>query len=244
MKYPTLIFLIVTTLISINGQAKKSHDIVPGFLQIKDQLNLGMVFNCGQLEYRFGLQWTIQEKHEIFYQPKLGVAIGASRFSGMECHQIHIAPINLTWTMPVNEQIRAGANFITDYNYQLWEDLHDAPLFWNCEIGISPVISYSFQWDDKKIKADLKNSLLGFTSHRQGYDPYFWQKTFKDAFVKPHEDLKFGSFNNYNHTNVSIKYTPNISKRHTFGYEFDYLGLFYGSRFHRINHNLLWRIAL
>jgi hypothetical protein len=230
-----------------HSQVKHTHDVVAGFLQLKDGLNLGMVFNGGKLEYRYGIQWNIN-KHEIQYQPKFGVGIGVSRFRTMECYHIHISPVNVTWTMPVYEQnghiIKVGANVITDYNYQWWEDLHDAPLFWNSEIGVSPVIRYSYQWDNKRIGVSLQNSLMGFTSHIQEYDPYFWQKTAKDFFVKPHTDLRFGSFNHYNHTTVSFEFVPNIQKKHSFLYEFDYLGFYYGNKFARINHNLIWRISL
>jgi hypothetical protein len=249
-KYSKFVFVLLwlaMTISPLHGQVKKLHDIVAGFMQLKDGLNLGLVFNGARLEYRYGLLWKIQA-HEILYQPRLGFGVGMSRFRTMECYHLHVAPINVTWKMPIYEQnghtIMAGANFITDYNYQYWEDLHDAPLFWNSEIGFSPVIQYNYQWDNKRIGAVLQNSLFGFTSHIQGYDPYFWQRTAKDFFVKPHTDLKFGSFNNYNHTNVSLEFVPNISKRHSIVYEFDYSGYFYGNQFHRINHHLIWRISL
>jgi len=235
------LFQIISPLYS---QVKYSHSFILGFLQLKDEFGLGMVFNGVQLEYRYGLQWEINN-HEILYQPKLG--LGAAFNRGMLGTQIHIAPVNLTWTMSFCERdghtIRGGANFITNYNYQYYE-LNDGPLFWNTEIGFSPVICYSYQWHNMRINTRLQNSLIGFTSHRQGYDPYILSFTMKDFFVSPHKDLKFGSFNNYNHTKVSIEFVPNIFKMHSFAYEFDYLGLFYGYRFDRIEHNLVWRMSL
>jgi hypothetical protein len=242
------IFVILwfTIITSTNyAQVKQSHEIVLGFLQLKDGLNLGMVFNGAQLEYRYGVQWDIKN-HEVRYQPRLGAGVGFNR--EMMNAQIHIAPVNVNWTMPVYEQnvhiLKVGANFITDYNYQSYYLLHDAPLFWTTEIGFSPAIQYNFQRNNKRINICLQNSLIGFTSHRQGYDPYFWMFTAKDFLVKPHTDLKFGSFNNYNHTIVSFEFFPNTSKKHLFGYEFDYLGFYYGNKFQRINQNLIWKIAL
>jgi hypothetical protein len=161
--------------------------------------------------------------------------------------QISIAPVNVTWTMPLFEQnghtIRVGANFITDYNYRVYE-LHDLPIFWSAEIGISPVIQYGYQWDNRRINVRLQNSLFGFTSHRQGYDPYHWSFCWKCFVVEPNKNLKFGSFNRYNRTTVSFGFVPNIEKRHSIVYEFDYLGFYHGNRFQRINHNLIWRISL
>jgi hypothetical protein len=228
------------------SQVKQSHSIVLGFLQLKDEFGLGMAFNGVQLEYRYGLHWKISE-HEILYQPKLGLGTAFKR--GMLLAHVNIAPVNVTWTMPFFERdghkIRGGANFIMDYNYQLYNELHDGPIFWNAEFGLSPVINYSYQWDEKRIIASFQNSLLGFTSRRQGIDdPYKFLFTWKDFVVYPHEDMKFGSFNNYNHTKLSFEFVPDIFKKHSFAYEFDYFSSFYGYRYDRINHNLVWRMSL
>jgi hypothetical protein len=243
-KYIFMFFWLSLIILPLHSQITHSHSIVLGFLQLKDEFGLGMVFNGVQLEYRYGLQWKIND-HEILYQPKLGLGVAFNR--GMLGAQMHIAPVNVTWTMPFYEKdrhsIKGGVNFITDYNYQ-WYELHDGPLFWNAEIGLAPTICYGYQWDDKRINAGLQNSLIGFTSRRQGYDPYFWMFTWKDFVVDPHKDLKFGSLNHYNHTKISLEFVPDIFKMHSFAYEFDYLGYFYGYRFDRINHNLLWRMLL
>jgi hypothetical protein len=240
-----LVFLwLITITLPLHSQVKHTHDIVLGSLQLKEKLDLGVVFNGGQLEYRYGAQWKINN-HEIQYQPQLGV--GLAFYRKMLGTQIHIAPINARWAMQFYEKnghtIRGGVNFVTDYNYQFYE-LRDGPIFWTTEMGLSPVIRYGYQWNNKQINVGLQNSLLGFTSHRQGYDSYMWSFTWKDFIVYPHKDMKFGSFNHYNHTKVSIEFVPNISKKHSFAYEFDYLGFYYGNTFARINHNLIWRITL
>ena len=228
----------------LNAQVRHSHEVVLGSLQLKEGYNLGMVFNGAQLEYRYGVHWRINS-HEIVYQPELGVGLAFRR--GMIGGQIHFAPVNVTWTMPFYEQnghtIRGGANLITDYNYHYYE-LNDGPLFWTAEIGIAPVLRYGYQWNNKRINIGLQNSLLGFVSHKQGYDPYLFSFTWKDFVVEPNKNLKFGSFNRYNHTTVSLEFVPNILKKHSIVYELDYLGFYQGNRFHRISHNLIWRISL
>ena len=244
LKYVFVFLWFMMIMNPIHSQVKHSHDIVLGFLQLKDEFGLGLVFNGGQLEYRYGLQWKINEQ-EIQYQPKLGLGLAFSR--GLMGIQTHIAPVNVTWTTPFFERdghvIKGGANLITDYNHQFYE-LHDGPIFWNTEIGVSPIICYGYQFDNKRINVRLQNSVIGFTSHRPGYDPYIWSFTWKDFVIYPNQDLKFGSFNHYNHTKVSLGFVPNISRKHAFAYEFDYLGFFYENRFYRINHNLVWRVSL
>jgi hypothetical protein len=164
-----VLFSLMT--VPLNAQVKHSHDVVTGSLQFKDGNNLGMVFSGAQLEYRYGAQWKVNV-HEITYQPQLG--FGLARNRGMIGGQIHIAPVNVTWTMPFDEgnghSIRGGANFITDYNYQLTQ-LNDGTMFYTAETGISPVIQYGYQWNNKRINTGLQNSIFGFSSHRQGYDP-------------------------------------------------------------------------
>ena len=245
----TCLFVLLLLAVMANPlhcQVSHSHDIVLGNLQIKDgDNNLGMVFSGFQLEYRFGIQWKMNG-HEIRYRPKLGAGIIMNR--GMLSAQVPVAPIHVTWTMPVFEQnghtVRAGTNLMSDYNYTLYTEMHDGPLFWTAEAGLSPVICYGYQWNNKRINIGWQNSLLGFTSHRQGYDPYRFLFTWKDFVVNPHKEMKFGSFDRYNHTTVSVTYVPNISNKHAFIYEFDYFGLFNGHKYARINHNLIWRITL
>ncbi len=101
------------------SKAKQSHEIVLGSLQLKERFNLGMVFSGVQLEYRYGLQWEF-DKHNIRYQPKLGAGVAFNR--GMLGVQIHFAPVNVAWTLPLYEKnghtIKAGTNLMTDYNYR------------------------------------------------------------------------------------------------------------------------------
>jgi hypothetical protein len=251
-KYTKCGFVFLGLLMIINplySQVKQSHSIVLGFLQLKDELNLGMVFNGIALEYRYGLLWKIHD-NEILYQPKL--SFGAAFSHGMTGVRIKIAPVNVTWTRPFFQSgehtITGGVNFLTDYNFQAYPYLHIPHLFWTSEIGLSPVLRYNYQWDSRRIGIGVQNSLLGFTSHTQGYDPVFCSSDYpldiKSYFVKPHENMQFGSFNKYNHTNISLEFVPDILKIHSLAYEFDYFASFYGSQFRQLNHNVIWRMSL
>jgi hypothetical protein len=236
------LFMIAAPLYS---QVKQSHTIALSFLQLKDEHNLGIVFNGVKLEYQFGLTWNIDE-HEISYKPKLGGGVGFNR--GMTAFQIHITPVDVTWTMPFFEQnghsLRGGFNLAADYSYQLYDGLHAARLFWASEIGLSPVITYDYQWQNKRIALVLQNSLLGFVSNKQENNPYFYPFDASEFLITPHETMKFGSFNNFNHTNIIVEFTPNVSKMHSFLYQFDYLNIHYGKKFERLTHGLFWRMSL
>jgi hypothetical protein len=100
--------------------------------------------NKGVQQLKMSLQWEAND-HEILYQPKLGFGVGFNH--GLTAAQIHITPVNVTWTMLFYEQnghtIRGGTNFVADYNYQAYINFHSTNLFWTNEIGFSPVIRYS-----------------------------------------------------------------------------------------------------
>jgi len=227
------------------GQTKQTHSVIISFLQLKDDFNLGMVFNGIQLEYRYGIAWKIGES-ELVYQPKLAFGAGFNR--GMTGFQVGIAPVNVSWVAPFFNEgghtLKAGANFAMDYAYQMYPDLHGGHLFWMSEIGLSPRLEYSYRWDKKHVGVYLQNSLLGFVSHTQKNDPYFYSFKAGDFFLRPHENMKFGSFNNYDHTRLSVEFTPNTGKIHSFLYEFDYMGSYYETKFERLNHSLMWRMSL
>lgn len=72
IKFVIAVLILVNITTPTYSEVTQTHSIVIGFLQLKDEFGLGMVFNGVQLEYRYGLQWKINE-HEIQYQPKLGM---------------------------------------------------------------------------------------------------------------------------------------------------------------------------
>jgi hypothetical protein len=239
------ILLIGFLLHPLYGQIKQTHIIVISFLQLKDDFNLGMVFNGVQPEYRYGISWKIGES-ELLYQPK--IAFGAAFSRGMTGYQINFAPVNVSWVIPFYNRdghtLKAGTNFAANYSYQMYPDLHSGHLFRSGEIGLSPRFEYQYQWNQKRIAVSAQNSLLGFVSHTQKNDPYFYSFNASDFFIRPHEDMKFGSFNNYDHTVISVEFAPDIRKIHSFLWELDYFGSFYGTQFQRLNHSLIWKISI
>jgi hypothetical protein len=217
-----------------------------------------MVFNGIQLKYLYGISLEVGGS-EITYHPSRG--IGGSEityqpsldFGVAWCHEmtgykIGISPVNVTWDMPIYQNnghsLNVGTNIALNYNYQLYPDLYGGHLFWASEIGLSPVIKYQYQFNNSLIVGSLQNSLLGFVSHTEINEPYFYSFKASDFFVRPHTQMEFGSFNNYDHTKLSIEFIPNVEKIHSFLYEFDYFGIWHDTKFQQINHNLFWKMSL
>jgi hypothetical protein len=249
MKKITRVFIIGIVLIywtqALYAQVKQSHSAIFGFLQLKEKFNIGMVFNGIQLKYVYGITWRIGEQ-ELTYQPCL--AFGVAWSYEMTGYKISISPVNITWEIPIFQNnghtLKTGGNFAGEYYYQMYPALHGGHLFWVSEIGLSPILKYQYQFNSSRLVFLLQNSLLGFVSHTKKNDPYFYSFKVNDFFIRPHENMKFGSFNNYDHTKLSIEFIPNIDKIHSFLYEFDYLGIWYETKYQQLNHSLIWRMML
>jgi hypothetical protein len=245
IKYVIVLFLLLIVINPVYSQIKQSHSIIFSFLQIKDEFNIGMVFNGIQLKYVYGITWKTGES-ELTYQPSLDFGIAWSH--EMSGYKIGISPVNVTWEMPIYQNtghtLKTGANFVMNYNYQMYPDLHGGHLFWASEIGLSPIINYRYQFNNSRLVCFLQNSLFGFVSHTDKNDPYFYSFKASDFFIRPHENMQFGSFNNYNHTKFSMEFAPNIEKTHSFLYEFDYFGIWNNTKYQQINHSLIWRMSL
>ncbi|MDR2084620.1 MAG: hypothetical protein LBP67_06470 [Bacteroidales bacterium] len=240
-----LIF-IVLLFVSIKGLAQNGNEfsIASGFLQLKEEFNQGMVFDGVQFDFQYKKSWSFS-KFEISYQPE--VAIGVSFDRKMTAVNFDLSPVNVTFVATVFErnahELKVGGNFATNYNYQAYPDLHSGHLFWFTEIGLSPQIEYSYKWKNQLVNVLFTNSLLGFVSRPEKNDPYFYSLKFVDFIKFAHQDLKFGSFDKYNHTQISITYIPNISGKHSFALGADYEDVYFGVRFQKLIYYLRWKFS-
>jgi hypothetical protein len=203
---------------NISAQEKNSIFLNAGFLQLKDDFNQGMVFNGPQINIQYQRHWDFSTL-ELSYKPKIALGVPFSR--GMMAVNINLVPINVSCLKTIFEidkhRVKAGLNFATNYNYQSYPYLQNPHLFWFGKIGLSPCFEYQYKWNTSSIKMSLQNSILGFVSHTTRNDPYFYSFKFTDFLIRPHENMKFGSFDKYDHTCLEIEYTPNIAKPHSLG---------------------------
>jgi len=249
MNKKLLFYIFITCQLFLSNEifAQKQNEIALslGTAQIKDDFNNGIVFTGAQISFDYQYSYVFSTI-ELAYNPKIALGIPFSR--GMIAVNLNFVPIDISAYKPIlnsNKHIvKAGANFATNYSYQSYPDLHAARLFWFGEIGISPIIQYVYQWNRKKIEINLQNSILGFVSRKKENLPYFYSLKFSDFFVAPHQNMKFGSFDKYNHTKIAIRYAPNISKRNTLGFEMEYVGTYFDTRFQNLNYALQWKRTL
>ncbi len=234
----TLIFLSQNCL----AQNKNEISVYVGFLQLKEELNQSMVYAGPQIGFHYQRNWFF-EKWELRYKPKLLVGVPFNR--GMIAANFHFVPIDFSGFFPVFQNdrhtLRAGLNFATNYGYRFYPKQLGAFMFWNSEIGIAPCVEYAYQWDQSRIKVFLQNSVAGFVSRTENVPSYFYSLTFSDFFTNPHQNMQFGSFDKYNHTNASVEYIPDTSKNHSFALGVEYIDSYFSNRFQSLNYYLQWK---
>jgi len=224
------------------AQPKNEISVYLGWIQLKDELAQSMVYRGPQTGFQYGRSWFF-EKWELRY--KLKIAMGVPFNRGMIGAGFHFAPVDLSGILPVYQNdkhiFRSGLNFVTNYTYQLYPHQLGAHLFRFGEIGIAPCVEYEYQWKQSKIKVFLQNSVAGFVSRPENVPHYFYSFKVSDFALKPHQNMKFGSFNQYEHLYASLEYVPNIAKKHSVLASVEYMNCSYLHRFQSLNYYLQWK---
>ena len=119
-------------------------------------------------------------------------------------------------------------------------------MFWFTSIEIGPQLVLTLPIKSKQIKITFSNSLAGLTSRPEpSTETYYYSLKLSDFITNAHSNLKFGSYNLFNHTHIRIELMNNKGKRLSFAYEFEYFGYYQNPKLSYLNHsvNLKWKIG-
>jgi len=253
LKPHKLYFILLLFLFSIvlNAQVsptKKEHIVSfkTQFIQIKDAFNYGLVYNGLNLKgsYSFVLS---SDKFTFSYNPDL--AFGAMFNKGVAMAW-HVKPIDLFYGWKVNKSetkpLTIGPYFATNYNWQLYPYLQSGHMFWFSALEFGPRFLFTTPIKSKVFRITLTNSLAGWTSRPEpATETYFYSLTFSDFVNNAHSNMKFGSFDLFNHTTLEIALAHAKDKKMSIGYEFEYFGYFDDPRLSYMAHsiNLIWKVG-
>jgi len=216
------------------------------FFQIKDAFNYGLVYSGVNLvgKYSFILS---SEKNTFSYNPDLAFGVNFNKGIAMAWH---FRPVDLFYGWKVNKEkskpLTIGPYFATNYNWQLYPYLQSGHMFWFSSIEIGPRFIFTTPIKNKLFKFTFSNSLIGWASRPEpGTETYFYSLKFSDFFNNAHSNMKFGSFDLFNHTNFEIELVNTKGKRLSFAYEFEYFGYYDDPRLSYMAHsiNLIWRVG-
>lgn len=245
-----LIFLLTKSYSQVDTLfQKRSHSFgfSVGNIQIKEGLNLGLVFGGTQFDFQYGYLRNYK-KYKFIYETAIGIGILKSR--QMEGFNIRFKPLDFSYLHLVkhstNSQFYFGGNILLNYNYQLYPDFQSGQSYWLSQIQLKPKIEYSRQLRKNKIEVQFENSLFGFISRPPIYrDPHFFEINVDQFITNANSNFKVGSFNQFNSTNFKLKYVMQKRKvNYVIGYEFYYLSYYQSPNFELMSHSLLLQIQL
>lgn len=210
-----------------------------GAEQVKERFNYGLVFTgpTAEAEYRHTIDY---DRLTAGYAAALRLAAPFSR--GMEAYDVALTPFRAEAMFRVAGRLRIGPVVEAAYRWQMYPELQNAHLFSEGEIGLKLAARYSTAVRRCRIDLTVENSIVGFVSHTDRNEPYFYSLRAADFLVEPWRGLRFGSFGRYNHTSASVLFSA--SKRpskHRFGVEVDFFSISGAGSFQSLNYHLKWQ---
>lgn len=211
-----------------------------GFIQIKDQMNFGLVFSGVQQSFSYRKAWKVNDK-SIYYHGDVGFGIlsGTRNLSG---RNFNFKPIDVYYNL--YERVRgftlsAGPWMKAEYNYQIYPELQGeySSYFTNYTLGF-----YIGAWIETNagyFRLRWKNSLAGAIARQAtDRDPYFYESSTSQNIKDVHSNFNSGSFNMFNNTYIEFLFVGVHHPRLGYGYSFEYFSYSKDPSLKAVNHNL------
>lgn len=213
------------------------------FIQLKDQFNYGLVFNGLNL----GIDYSFTKSFGnglLEYGAGLGFGANYNKGIGLSWR---LKPIDIFYGRKINaKNIYPGAYFASNYQWQLYPELQSGHMFWFTAIEIGPQIVVELPYKARTIKVTFSNSIAGLNSRPvPATELYYYSLQVADFFSNGHQNLKFGTYNRFNHTRLKIELVKKAHKRLGFAYIFEYFGYYQNPKINIMNHalQLKWKIG-
>ena len=216
------------------------------FIQIKDEFNYGLVFNGLNLSIRYSFVKT-SDRYTLSYAPDL--AFGANFKKGIGVAVLFL-PVNLFYGMRINKSVigplTIGPYFTTNYQWHVYPELQSGHMFWFTSLEAGPRLMLMVPLKSKLFKVMVSNSIAGWTSRPEpATETTFYSIKPSDFCRNAHSNMKFGTYNLFNHTNFEIELVNTKGKKLSVAYEFEYIGYYRAPKFSYLLNsiNLKWKIG-
>jgi len=212
------------------------------YIQIKDEFNYGLVFSGPNLVAGYSFT-RITDMDILRYSPEVGFGGVFNKGAGFAWR---FKPIDFFYGRNLtSKRIKIGGYLAADYQWQQYSELQGGRLFWFSTIEFGPKIEWSIPYKSGIVNFDFSNSLAGFTSRPEpSTETYYYEFSFSEFISVAHQNLSFGSFNQFNRTKIGVCIHPNSWKHLTMGYHFEYF-VYYKEpalRFTSHSINLNWNL--
>lgn len=253
-QYKTFLSVLIITFLfasNIQSQVKdsvpvKNNEIVlkNQFFQIKDNFNYGLVHTGLTLKMAYQHEVEIQNNF-LSYRPELGFGANYRKGIGLIWQ---LKPIDFFYGNKITNNYGhfiCGLYGTTNYNWQLYPELQSGHMFWNTSFEVGPQIIVKKRIKNKLLNIRFSNSLIGWISRPEpSTEEYYYALAISDFISNAHSNLKFGSLNMFNHTNIEVKMNNENKKKLSFSFELDYWGYYPKPKLSMLSYsfNLNWKI--
>jgi hypothetical protein len=240
-----IFLLLIFTLGSAQDRTfKRNSFYTSGYNQIREGANFGLVFRGPGFNY--GMEWnSVSEKRYLTYEYELGVGILFAR--EIPALGFYLKPVDFTYMykMPLScQSLYLGPILKLEYNYNLYPDLQSGFDYWFTDLNLGFGALYDFNYRKSSFRIKLNSSVAGFISRQEASrNPHFYDLGFKYAVNHLHQELYFGSFNDFNVSCLEILFKPEINSRFTFGYYLKYSGFYHDPKITILNQGVKLTIS-
>jgi hypothetical protein len=182
------------------------HQLSLQSLQIKEAQNFGLVFTGAQLGYAYRWGW---ENDAAVSLVECGIGAAALLSKGILGVNIHLKPMEWQYRWKVSPMLTLGTLLMLEYDCQLYPDLQSGVSYWCSRLNVGVAAEYRFEAFQQNWRVLGSTSLLGFTSRPPlERSPYFFDLGFIEAVRYLHQNVRFGSVNQFSHTSIEFVRQP------------------------------------
>lgn len=196
----------------------------PGFIQIKDEYNYGLVNSGLNLAGRYAMTLTTG-RNTLAYKAELGFGMNYNNGLGMAWS---LKPFDLLYGFGLYNdpacKVTLGPYVSGYYLWQLYPELQSGHMFWFSSYELGPRVLVSAPVKSRILNISLSGSVAGLNSRPdRTSEEYYYSLTFSDFAGNPHSNMKFGSVNVFNHFHLMVEWVI-PDKKFTVGYAYEYIG--------------------
>lgn len=208
-------------------------------IQIKESQHGGHVFTGSQLQYAHEWAWEGSESVSTV-KSQIGAGVVFSR--GILGVNFHCMPAEWLYKWRVAPSLLVGTALAADYNYQLYPDLQSGTSYWFSQLSAGLAVKYCFRAFESNWCVMGTTSLLGFTSRPSEIrNSYFFDLGFGEAVRYLHQNIRFGSVNQFNRTRFEVQWQASNAgndKPIRLSYTFDIDACWYSPQWIALRHGL------
>jgi hypothetical protein len=226
------------------SNAQVYHQLSLRYIQSKDQLNNGLLFNGGNLVYQFGIEKATDDAFNGF---NTEIGVGVIFRDGLLGIDIGLKPIDFLYALCIYSKNKTklflGPKIEASFRGQLYPDLQMGHLLWLTSYSLGPQMIVNHTISEKKyLRFTASSSLLVLTSRRQKIDDHFFSLKFTDIVADLRSKMQFGSFNSFNDTKLTLELIAKGAKRQwAIGYALSILGYTDTPSFQNATHSLTFK---